>query len=217
MFGILFSLIGLGIALLFLPLRLFSGVLGLVLVPLKIVIKLLTRNLFIVALIIIIVLIYRAIDSSNSSLPELTPAAAPPPSAQKGQPRIVVEPVLKKEDGDSSFATDLYAAMTEAERATYSYHYYYAMGNVAPGQPYSWNGGNIEGSLRPGEMFTNNSGVRCRRFSEVLKVHTIQQTLSGTACEQGSGAWCKLKPNATAACNLGGYKPGLLESIGKMF
>jgi hypothetical protein len=47
----------------------------------------------------------------------------------------------------------------------------------------------------------------------VLKVHRIQQTLSGTACDNGFGTWCKLKPNATPACGLGGSTPGALDGV----
>lgn len=217
--GIIFSLIGLGVALMLLPLRIMNSLLGLALLPVKIIIKLLTRNLFLTAILVGVFLLYRAFNSGDAALPQLAPAPAAPAQQQAQQPgqAVVVEPVRKREDGDSNFATDLYATMTEIERTNYSANYHYAMTNTAPNEVYTWETGNINGALRPGAFFQNNSGVRCRRFSEVLKVHSIQQTLTGIACEQPGGAWCKLKPNATPACNLGGYKPGILESIGNLF
>ena len=122
----------------------------------------------------------------------------------------IIKGVFK--DGDSSFATDLYATMSDEERAYYSSIYFWAMTNLPDGQSHSWNNINIAGTIRPNDTFTNKMGESCRHFSEVLKVHTIQQTLSGTACQRGAGAWCKLKPNATPSCGLGGKEPGIVRS-----
>jgi hypothetical protein len=211
--SIVFSLIGLALALVFLPLRLFRTALSMLMFPLRIIIKLLTRNLYVLAMLLIGVAIYAAVKDSKPDLPQLTPAA----KHSAKNPLPIAQPIMKREDGDSSFSTDLYATMTVEERNFYSAHYYWAMSNLADGATHHWKGGNIHGSLRANDTFTNNSGVRCRHFSEVLKVHTVEQTISGTACEQGGGSWCKLKPNATPRCGLGGYSPGLMDSIKKIF
>jgi hypothetical protein len=213
-FGIIFSLIGLALALVFLPFRLFGGLLSLVLFPVKIILKLLTRNLYVLSVVVIAVFIYLAVKDSKPNLPQLTPAT---PQASSRGAIPIIQPVQKTEDGDSSFATDLYATMTPEERIAYSSNYYWAMSNLADGKVHTWSAGNINGSLRANDSFANNSGVRCRHFNEVLKVHTVQQTISGTACEQGGGAWCKLKPNATPSCGLGGYSPGLMDIIRRAF
>ena len=209
-FRIVSSLIGLVFTLLFLPFKLIGIPLHVVLLPFRIVLKLLARNVFLVVILIAILLLLRACGSSHTDMPQLTPAPRPATNAQ-GVP--IVQPVTKREDGDSAFATDLYAQMTEAERTVYSQNFYWAMTNLADMQTHSWNGGNIAGTLRANDSFTNPVGDRCRHFSEALKVHTIQQTISGTACEQGGGAWCKLKPNATPACGLGGDAHGGLGNI----
>ncbi len=215
LFSIIASLIGLAFALLFLPIRLLRLALNLVLLPVRIVIRLLTRNIFLCALLVIIVLVYGVLRDTTARLPQLTPA--PATTLQGGaQPAVVIEPVLKREDGDSAFATDLYASMNDAERSAYSQHYYWAMSHLGKDEVHRWASNNINGALRAGDVFTNNSGVHCRHFSEVLKVHTIEQTITGIACEQGNGTWCKLKPNATPACGLG-YSPGLLDSIKNIF
>ena len=213
-FTIICSLIGLGFTLMFLPFRIMRMALGMVLMPIKIVIHLLTRNIFLLGIIVIAVLLYAAIRSAPSTLPELTPATIQP-QAQKGA--VVIDPVRKKENGDSDFATDLYATMTPPERSAYSQHYYWAMSNLPDGQEHVWTEQNIGGTLRANDSFANNSGARCRHFSEVLKVHAIEQTLSGIACQQEDGSWCKLKPNATPACNLGGYHPGFTDTLRNLF
>jgi surface antigen len=87
------------------------------------------------------------------------------------------------------------------------------MNTLQNGQSSNWTHNNIAGNLRADDLFTNSSGAHCRHFVEVLKVHRTEQNISGIACEQGGGTWCKLKPNATAACGLGGSGGGFFESI----
>jgi surface antigen len=87
------------------------------------------------------------------------------------------------------------------------------MSTTPNGTAQSWKFYNIHGSIRPVSTFRNKSGVVCRKFTEVLKVHRIQQTLSGTACDNGERTWCKLRPNATPACNLGGKMPGMFDGL----
>ena len=212
LFRIVGSLIGLALMLLFLPLKLLGIPLHVVTRVLRMILKLIVRNIFVVFALLALLLIVRACSHMDSSLPQLAPAAAPRATPAAGAPALV-EPVTKQEDGDSAFATDLYALMNDQERATYSQNFYWAMSNTPTLQIHTWNGGNIAGSLRPNDLFTNKDGAHCRHFSEALKVHTIQQTMSGTACEQGGGAWCKLKPNATPACGLGGNGGGLFDGV----
>lgn len=153
---------------------------------------------------------------------EVDPSLQPLPNEQapvkgKGKQKVIlIEPVQKREDGNSVFATDLYKIMTPDERAYYSHVLYWTMNNLPDGQTQKWDRHNINGDISISQSFDNKLGDRCRKFSERLKVHTIEQTLGGTACERGGGAWCKLKVNATPACNLGG-KRGFWDSIKSWF
>jgi surface antigen len=90
------------------------------------------------------------------------------------------------------------------------------MNTLPDGQTHSWNNIDIAGSIRPDKSFVNKSGEKCRYFGEVLKVHAVQQNISGLACQNGSVSWCKLRANATPACGLG-HKPGALDSISGAF
>jgi hypothetical protein len=124
------------------------------------------------------------------------------------------------EDGNSSFATDLIKKMLPEERASYSQMFYWSMRHLEPTQHYAWAKLNIAGEFTVTEVFTNKTGVRCKRFTETLKVHEIKQTLNGLACEQKNGAWCKLHRNATPACGLGQEPSGWRDfkrSVGNMF
>jgi surface antigen len=129
-----------------------------------------------------------------------------------GQKVQLASPVRQQENGDSAFANDLYIQMTEPERAQYSQTFFQVMGSTPDGQAHSWSGVDIAGALRPDHSFTNKSGERCRTFSETLKVHSVQQQITGIACEEGGGRWCKLSAAATPACNLG-HNPSALDSI----
>ena len=215
-FHFIFGVIGAAIMLILLPLRLIGPLFALGTAPLFLVGHFLFRHLLFVILIIVALLIWYAFHTSKPAMQELTPYGAPttqPDSAQTNPASIVVQSVLKKEDGDSDFATDLYTSMTPPERATYSAHFYWAMTNLPNGQEHDWSRFNIAGRILAIDDFRNNDGIRCRHFSETLKVHTIEQTLTGSACAQSNGGWCKLKPNATPSCNIGGPSPGLFDSI----
>lgn len=180
----------------------------------------LTRHLFIVFLVIIVLVIAAQFRKDNVRMPQLAPIPAAPVAKQSPQGVPIIEAVTKKENGDSDFATDTYALMTEPERVQYSRNFYYAMSNIPENQIHSWNFYNIAGSIRAGDTFANSEGVRCRHFSEVLKVHHVQQTITGSACEQGGGAWCKLRPNATPVCNIGasrGFLDSVSSSLGNLF
>lgn len=180
-------------------------------------IHLITHNFFLFIILIAAIFIFMSGRDSGKPSSKAPPIAAPKQAKNRGDGPIVIDTITKTEDGDSSFATDVYAIMSDEERATYSQNYYYAMTNLPDGQTHSWSSYNIAGSIRPNDTFANKTGERCRHFNEVLKVHHIQQTISGTACDNGGGSWCKLKPNAVPSCGLGGNKPGMMESIRKMF
>lgn len=217
LFSLVGHIIGLALRLLFLPLRLLGIPIAVLLLPLKIIVKLLTRHTMLVMVLFVALLVYLHFRNNNETLPQLAPVPAQPqqqaavPRDRNGLP--IVQAVTVKEDGDSNFATDIYALMNEQERAAYSQHYYWAMASLPNGQVHTWNYYNIAGTLRANDTFQNNSGVTCRRFNEVLKVHHIQQTISGTACQQGGGSWCKLRPNATPACGLSGSSGGVLDGL----
>lgn len=155
-------------------------------------------------------------DKDSGPSKTLTPGAAMVKKDGKLVP--LIEPVRKREDGNSKFATDLYALMNENERAYYSQVFYWAMNVLQDGQQQRWENGNSYGSFKLVKSFENKSGERCRTFSETLKVRTTEQAIDGTACENGagSGKWCKLKLNATHACNLGG-KHGFWDNTGRWF
>ena len=212
-FTIISSLISLAFTLLFLPLKLIRIPFAMGAGSLGIVFHLITRHLFLVILLFFSFFIYLQFRDTKPSLPQLVPAPPANPAPQTGQGIPIVQPVRKRENGDSNFATDLYATMTDPERASYSQQFYTAMNNTADGTVYSWANYNIAGAIRPLDTVTNNEGVRCRHFTETLKVHTVQQNISGAACDEGTGAWCKLKPNATLGCGLGGKGPGIFNNL----
>lgn len=139
---------------------------------------------------------------------------------EQGQMVQVATPIARVENGNSAFANDVYKQMTDQERAYYSQIYFWVMNNVPDGQTHSWSNIDIAGSIRPDKSFVNKSGEKCRYFGEVLKVHAVQQNITGLACQNGPNGWCKLQANATPACGLG-HKPGMLDSVsgalGKMF
>lgn len=185
---------------------------GILLFPLKIFARHTIACLIIAAALILYFALKRDPHAADGLKPQMaTKPSATGPSSPKGAPPII-EPVSKREDGDSAFATDAYALMNEQERGHYSANFYKIMSSTPDGRADSWSYYNIHGTLRPTHSFKNNSGTVCRSFSEVLKVHHLQQTISGTACDNGGGTWCKLKPNATPACGLG-HSPGALEGI----
>jgi surface antigen len=187
----------------------FRGLFGIFWLP----ITFLTRHLFLCIMLALCVIIYAQFKSGGGG--HIATPPVPAASRARAAPGVpaAIDPVLRHEDGDSAFSTDLYGQMTPPERAAYSSNFFWAMSNLPDGQTHGWTSGNIAGSLRPDSSFENNSGARCRKFSEALKVHTIEQTLTGIACDNGGGTWCKLKPNATPACNLGGHAGGLFDSI----
>ena len=211
-FRIFSNLVRMALGVIFLPLRLIGVPLAIVMLP----IRLIMHNLPLVMIVIVTIVVYRAFtgEHSGSSMNQLRPAVSAPKQAKnRGNGPIIINPVTKVEDGDSAFATDVYATMSDEERAAYSSAFFWAMSNITDTQTHTWSSYNIAGSLRPESTFTNKAGVTCRRFSEVLKVHEVQQTITGTACANGNGSWCKLKPNATPSCNLGQPSRGLLDSI----
>lgn len=180
---------------------------------------LLSRNLFLVILLVVGVVIYLQFQDAEQPA-QLTPASADPVVQSQPQPvssgQILVEVVRKREDGNSAFAADLYSLMNDQERAYYSQLFFWAMTNLPTGQPHAWVNGNMNGMFTPTRTFTNASGTTCRNFSEVLKVRSIEQTLAGIACQKPGGSWCKLKANATPACGLSGER-GLWDSLKDLF
>lgn len=211
----LFSLIG----------GLFATALTLVLIPLRLAMNLLTLPLQIVGRLavrhfgLLLVLLagwwlYAHLQSSPSVPRELTPAEMPAAAPQPAAAAALVQPVRRREDGNSAFAADLFTAMTPIEQGNYSHYFYWAMDHGQDGQTVVWSAANIAGNFVPASRFENSDGQECRRFHEVLKVHDIEQTLDGIACRKESGGWCKLKANATPACGLGQPDPGILDTIG---
>lgn len=175
----------------------------------------LTRHVFVIIL-VIGVIIFFALKDDNGGGDRAS-------NSRKGNPVTMVRdakgnlvqvstPVSRIEDGDSAFANDIYKQMTDQERTYYSQIYFWAMSNLPDGQGHSWSQLDIAGTITPSQSFTNKTGERCRRFSEVLKVHAVQQNITGLACAKRDGTWCKLKANATPACGLG-RNPGMLDGL----
>ena len=209
-FTMFFSLLMLPFTLL----RMAFGLLGISTHILMIPLKIFARHTVLCLIIIAIVILYLALKKDPHAVDSLKPTPAAERQAKPlpaGQLPIV-EPVEKREDGDSTFATDTYTMMTDVEQAMYSQNFYTILNTTADGQATSWSYYNIQGSLRPIRTFHNNNGNICRTFTEVLKVHRIQQTISGTACGNGASTWCKLKPNATPECGLG-HAPGAFDGL----
>lgn len=209
MFHILFHLL----ALPFVLIRMAFGVLGISTHILLIPLKIFARHTVLCLAVIAILILYLALKKEPAALNELKPAPTAARDKQakatpKGAPPLI-EPVARKENGDSAFATDVYSTMTDLERNYYSAVFYQTMSTVKDGEPANWSYYNIHGSLRPIRTFQNNRGETCRAFTEVLKVHRVEQTISGTSCQNGGGTWCKLKPNATPACGLSRSGGGL--------
>lgn len=177
------------------------------------------RNLFGVIILIAIIVFFVVLKDDESSIQQqdfaipsdsvqsqsaATVRIAPtPPPQTKGAPPVVIEPVRKIENGNSSFAQDLLKLMTDEERAYYSQMFYWTMNNTPSGKSSHWSNGNTFGSITPQAIFLNKRGYACRNFSEVLKVRDIKQNIRGISCQRGGGAWCKLGPNATPGCGLG--------------
>ena len=193
--------------------RMVFGLLGISTHILMVPLKIFARHTVLCLIVIAIVILYLAVRKNPATLNELKPAqtAAQDKQAKDGPKGAapLIEPVARKEDGDSAFATDVYATMTDVERNYYSAVFYQTMSTAKDGEPANWSYYNINGSLRPNRTFKNNNGETCRTFNEILKVHRVQQTISGTACQNGGGTWCKLKVNATPACGLSRSGGGL--------
>lgn len=214
LFTILFNLILLPFTLIGVGIRLLFGVLGISTHILLIPLKIFARHTVLCIAVLGALILYFAVKSDPHSLDTLKPApkAAKTVKTTNGVAPLI-EPVEKIEDGDSAFATDTYAMMSEPERAAYSQAFYSAMSTVPDGQVKQWSYYNIQGALRPISTFNNANGTVCRKFTETLKVHRVQQTISGTACDNGARTWCKLKVNATPRCGLG-HSPGAFDGLG---
>jgi surface antigen len=205
--------------------RIFSNLFGLVMRMgfnlLWLPVFLLTRNLFLTIMLVLGFMGYLYFTSDDVATRERKNAnPATIVVDAKGNKVQVATPVRTVENGDSAFTNDLYAQMTEVERVQYSQHFFHAMNNVADGQNYAWAELDIGGSINPGNSFKNNSGEPCRMFSEALKVHAVQQNITGMACSNGNGTWCKLSTTATPACGLGrapSFMDSISGSLGKLF
>lgn len=134
-----------------------------------------------------------------------TPPLPPLPMTKDGKiPKNLKVDIIKKvENGNSVFSSDPLDSMSKQELMNYSQVFYWAMDNLADGASHEWAFYNTNGTITPLSSFDNNHGRSCRRFKEVLKVHEVQQNISGVACPQDEGGWCKLRNNSTPACGLG--------------
>lgn len=178
---------------------------------------LLTRHIFLLVIAAGILFIYLFMSSDDKQVRSTEHLNKPTMvKNEKGQMVQVATPVRKVEDGNSAFTNDVYKQMTEQEQAYYSQIFFWAMTTLPDNQTHSWSNVDIAGTIKPANSFLNKSGERCRMFSEVLKVHAVQQNISGMACDNGGGTWCKLSATATPACGLG-HKPGMFDGVSGAF
>ena len=218
LFTMFFSLLMLPFTLL----RIFFGLFGIGTHILIMPLKFFARHTILCLVLVAALILYLALKRDPHAVDDLKPKPADERQVKnvpKGATPLV-QPVTKEEDGDSAFATDTYAIMSDQERSVYSGNFYSIMSTVPDGQAKSWDYYNIQGSLRPIHTFKNNMDRVCRTFTETLKVHNIQQSISGTACDNGEHTWCKLKPNATPDCGLShpsGAFDGLSGAIKSLF
>lgn len=176
-----------------------------------------TRHIYLTLILIAIFIAWLMIHSPENEVKTANrnkPTYATDASGKKVQ---VATPVRTVEDGNSAFTNDLYRQMTDPEKKYYSQIFFWAMSNLPENGTHSWSNVDIGGTIQGGQVFANGSGERCRPFAEVLKVHAVQQNISGIACDNGGGTWCKLKANATPACGLGGSSGGILDSLSGSF
>jgi surface antigen len=218
LFTMFFSLLMLPFTLL----RIAFGLLGFSSHILLLPVKFFARHTILCIGVFAILILYLALKKDPHAVDELKPKPAAERQAKnlpKGATPLI-QPVTNVEDGDSAFATDTYALMSDQERAMYSRNFYTILSTVPDGQAKSWDFYNIQGSLRPIRTFKNNVDRVCRTFTETLKVHQYQQSISGTACDNGEHTWCKLKPNATPDCGLSrpsGAFDGLSNAVKGLF
>ncbi|MFZ4542136.1 MAG: hypothetical protein ACOYNL_10145 [Rickettsiales bacterium] len=213
MFHLLFTIIFLPFILLRALFGLLGGISHLLILPVKIF----ARHPIHCSIVIAALVLFFALKKDPRPINDLKAnLAADKQAATKSGPKgaaPLIEPVTKIEDGDSAFATDTYVTMTDLERAAYSKAFYDTMSSKPDGEAFSWTYYNIKGSLRPTRTFHNSKGIVCRDFNEVLKVHQVQQTVTGIACDNGARTWCKLKSTATPECGLG-YNPNFFQGVG---
>ncbi|MCI5049670.1 MAG: hypothetical protein MRY32_04990 [Rickettsiales bacterium] len=171
----------------------------------------------------IILFLFYQIYSADGNPDPSNPNSFANPNPNIAPSDAAVQQTIKFENGNSAFSSNLLKRMNEAELSQYSHVFYFAMSNKKDGETHKWNFYNTHGEITPTSTFKNNYGQTCRHFKEVLKVHTIQQKITGLACPRHSGAWCKLRPNSTPVCDIsggGGFKDWINDaqrSIGDLF
>jgi hypothetical protein len=121
MIHLLISLIMLPFTLLGVGIRLLFGVLGISTHVLLWPLKIFARHTVLCLVVAGVLILYLALKKDPHSLDTLKPAPKVEQTVKtpKGVAPII-ERVEKEEDGDSAFATDTYAMMSEPERAAYS-------------------------------------------------------------------------------------------------
>jgi hypothetical protein len=189
--------------------------LAIVLLPLR----MLSRNF--VGTIILFGLIYFLWPKSEGT----QPTQAPPSKGQvqrdaKSQPTPRVDPISKRQDGNSRFSDDVLSKMNPAELRHYSSAFFWVMRYQDEGIPHRWAFYNVKGTITPFGRFKNSFGHECRKFQEIIKVHEIQQNFDGLACERTDGGWCRLRNDSTPLCGIGENTPalqGLGEKLKSLF
>jgi len=179
-----------------------------VLLPLR----MLSRNF--VGTIILFGLIYLLWPKADGTQPTEAPTLPQRPSRDAaGAPMPRIDPIRKRENGNSRFSSDILSKMTPPELQHYSKVFYWVMRYQDAGIPHSWSFYNIQGTLTPFEHFKNSFGHDCLKFQETLKVHEIEQRFDGMACERTDGGWCRLRADSTPLCGIGEDAP-LFDGLG---
>lgn len=108
----------------------------------------------------------------------------------------------KVEDANSAFIENRLAKLDEREYKLYARSFYAALTQGKPGEVRQWTTRSAFGRVQVGETFQNSEGENCRPFSERYTIKKQTQHLSGKACRQKNGAWCKLRNESVPTCRL---------------
>ncbi|MBY0354450.1 MAG: hypothetical protein K2Q12_01820 [Rickettsiales bacterium] len=133
----------------------------------------------------------------------------------------------KPSNGNSRFAADLLSKMGHNELQWYSRVFYHALQTLPAGETHQWlyafRDQQMFGTITPGAIEKEESGIVCRTFAELLVVNKQAQRLNGVACQRVGGGWCKLRAGSVHTCEIstpsgiGGWWYGIKRSLRGLF
>lgn len=93
--------------------------------------------------------------------------------------------------------------LSSAEQDYYDKSFSYAMDTLPPEQVYEWRTNSADGKIRAGKYFNNQSGGKCRTFSEIYRIGEQEGEIIGYGCKRdGRDGWCKLREGNMMSCAL---------------